>query len=231
MALLCPGMSIHAAAAEPLVYTGAEEFVMPGAVTSSDQIGRITSPSVFENDYTAFGLNIPEGCTVETFEDKLYDVDQSLKLYGYVPDLLLSTYAATVDKPDPELEDEDTMVLFSFFVGKTHADGTQRDITAYMQQVILNLCQNDKLGPYIDIGERRLGRNSYLCYSLDYTKAIQAYYHTVYAGRSEHPAFDERFSYRCELFGRDLGDKYYMVMFVKSGKQFESAADLTSYIY
>lgn len=234
MALLCFGMSVHAMAAEPLVYTGAETFVMPGAEGTVSQLGRAegtANASKFENSYTAFGINIPEGCTLETFEKVLYDVDGSLKLYGYVPDMLLSTYAATAERPDPEMGDDDTMVMLCYFLGKTDAAGTPIDVGAYMQRVIGRLCQNDKLLPYIEVSERSLGRNNYLCQSLDYTKAIQSYYHSIYAGEAEHPAFDESFSYRAELYARDLGDKYYMIMYVKSGESFESAVDFTSYIY
>ena len=77
----------------------------------------------------------------------------------------------------------------------------------------------------------QLGGETYLSYRLDYTEAIQQYYHTVFAKYAEHPAFDERFSFRAELYCRDLGDKYYVLMYVKNGERFERTADLTSYIF
>lgn len=234
MALLCTGISFDARAAEPLVYTeGSQSLSMPDGASAmtGGQLGCMGSPQVFENDYTDFAISIPAGFTAELFNDVFYDVDGSLSLYGYVPDLLLSSYLTTAEAPDPEMPEDNTMVLMSFFIGKNRSDGQPRDLNAYMVSVIGNIIRNDKLLPYISISDASLGRNGYLAYKLDYTEALQTYYHTIFAGRAEHPAFDERFPFRAELYARDLGDKYYLILYVKSGEKFESSTDLTSYIF
>ncbi len=235
-ALISLCTAFGALAAEPsVVYEGSGSLVMPGAETvmdGSEQFGRITAPSVFENSYTGLSISIPQGYEAELGGETFYDPNGALALYGYVPDLLLSSYAAfTVDAPDPEMETDDTSVLMAYFLSKKGADGQDRDLNAYLEGVIGRLIRNDNLIPYIQKSDVQLGGETYLSYRLDYTEAIQQYYHTVFAKYAEHPAFDERFSFRAELYCRDLGDKYYVLMYVKNGERFERTADLTSYIF
>ena len=235
-ALASSCISFYAAAAEPqVVYEGGDALLMPGTEAmdpSVSEFGCITSPSVFENAYTAFSISIPEGYEADMGGEVFYDSDGAITAYGYVPDLLLSSYRAyTVETPDPEIETDDTSVLMTYFMSKKKSDGSDLDLNAYLLGVINNIIRNDRLLPYVKTEFQMLGRNTYLAYKLDYTEAIQAYYHTVYAKYDEHPAFDERYTFKAELYCRDLGDKYYVIMYVRNGERFESSADLTSYIF
>ncbi len=243
--LCCAGMSFHAAAAEPqvlyeafagenVIEAGNGGFSMPGMeqFSGSSQLGSISAPQVFDNSYAAFSISIPEGYEAELGADVLYDLDSAFTTYGYAPDLVLSSsWFFTSAVPDPEAEDNDTSVLMSFFMPKTGTDGSPMDLNAYMLGVIGRLTPVKELTAYVQKGMKQLGRNEYLMYRLDYTEALQQYYHSIYAGESEHPAFEESFPFAVELYCRELSDKYYMILYVKNGERFESQPELTSYIF
>ena len=243
--LCCIGMSLHAYAAGPqalykaytgetVVQAGEGGLSMPGYEPDggSSQLGSISMPQVFQNSFAGFSISIPEGYEVQLGRDVLYDLDTAFMTYGYAPDLLLSSaWFYTSEVPDPEAEEDDTSVLMSFFLPKLKADGSPMDLNAYMLGVIGRLIPKKELLSYTETGMKGLGGKEYLLYRLDYTSALQQYYHKVYAGESEHPAFEESFPFEIELYCRELPDQYYLILYVKNGERFESQPELTSYIF
>ena len=220
-----------------------DEFLMPGATDGSELFvtdgsrfgfGAPTGADSFENRYVGYRMQIPEGFRCDygahQFAARYYTPEDALLQERAAIDLMVVSDELTEEQPDPEQINDNAMLLLGFYIPSAKADGSPVDAQAYVYSLFTKALGSSRLLDYVEAQDSQLAGKSWRHFTLDYTKALQTYYHSRYADGKEHPAFDEQFAFRLEAYVRRVGETYYLFYTLRSGTKYASATDLISYI-
>lgn len=222
-------------AAEP---EGAEQIFegLPSARSSSAfSFGDAASPNTFENQWAGYAYVVPGNCDMEAgwdvYQDIFYEQKDAVYDLGIATDMAVTSRDTSEEKPDPELDNADCYVVMTFFLStKENAPGQNLD--AFAKKALRTATGSERLPEYADVGKASFGGYEWLHYKADYGEIMQRIYHETFgADGKEHPAYEEQYHYRMDLYFRRIDDKIMGISTLASGKYYgQSDKMLTGFL-
>lgn len=181
-------------------------------------------PGRFENRWAGYAYAVPETCEIDAawtfYQDIFYEQQDAVYDQGSATDMAVWSRDTSAEKPDPELDNADSYVVMSFFLS-TKEGAPGQDVDAFAKKALRTATGMERLPDYAEVDEAVFGGYEWLHYQADYGEIMQRIYHDMFgADQKDHPAYEERYHYRMDLYFRQIDDKIMGVSTLASGKYY-----------
>lgn len=186
--------------------------------------GEMLPWEIFANSWAGYSYTAPYDCELEyaknAYDAVFYSPEDAVRDMSAAMDFVAAAKNTSAEAPDPELDEGNALVLKSWYVGMTEGKaGTSVD--AYARGLIGSAALDRRLSDYITVDWADVGGISWLHYGFDYEDAIQAFYRAQFAGDGKnHPAYEETYHYRLDLYFRQIDDKIQVLYVLASGSYY-----------